>query len=394
MKAVIHKVDKICAVEALPAQKIIVRKNAFVICRGTGRTRYNEKSAINLEKGAAGHYNGQMSKATVRKVKKYVENWWLAVKEGRNYIKGKKPVPVFITLTLPGEQRHNDNFVKRHILGRWIAAMRHNGYMKNYLWRAEAQSNGKIHFHLITDYYVDKERVMQLWNSCLSDYGYIDSGKEPSTRVDGTNGLDGLLSYIAYYVTKEPKAETVNRWLYALPNAKMKSIKDETGSIVGSIRLISGRIWGCSDELRDIDSPAYDVSDDGGFLESKIMEWTARYLQRIGKPLEFLGDDFVTVLLCDTDKVLQAVPELRKFVIETRLNNLTLLYETDGRLQKRRSSHCRDNSPSVRGGGLYALSNAPPGYECSRNLAMAQRTNDLLQRSAGGGVDSYQFNLF
>src|SRR5438552_841266 len=60
----------------------------------------------------------------------------------------------FITLTLSDIQFHPDRFIKRKMLDpflKWLVRV-HN--CKNYVWKAETQDNGNIHFHITTNKFI------------------------------------------------------------------------------------------------------------------------------------------------------------------------------------------------------------------------------------------------
>src|SRR5690606_39568338 len=58
----------------------------------------------------------------------------------------------FITLTLPSPQGSiSDKEIKRGPLRMFIQKMGRRYGMYNYVWKAEKQKNGNIHFHITTD---------------------------------------------------------------------------------------------------------------------------------------------------------------------------------------------------------------------------------------------------
>ena len=111
-----------------------------------------------------------------------------------------------------------------------------NKYLKNkfgiekYFWRAEAQKNGNIHFHLIVDKYVKYEDLRIIWNRVQNKLNYIDKFEEKnhyrnpnSVDVRSAAQVKNFINYVLKYCLKEEKS-----------------------------RKIEGRIYGMSDELRSI----------------------------------------------------------------------------------------------------------------------------------------------
>ena len=73
----------------------------------------------------------------------------------------------FITLTLPTLQFHTDNTIKSKALNSFLTYLRKHFGLNNYIWRAECQSNGNIHFHIATDTYIPWFIIRSTWNRQL-----------------------------------------------------------------------------------------------------------------------------------------------------------------------------------------------------------------------------------
>jgi hypothetical protein len=199
-------------------------------------SRVNRKKRTDEQKKALdkrGQYNGKMSRATRSKLNKMLLNWMSSLQhhldENKRNRKKCKYFPVFVTLTLSDEQRHSDAYIKRHLLGNFISDIKRNHQVEHYFWRAEAQQNGNIHFHLIIDRYIDRHELTSKWNRIQSEYvqSYTErTGKTdpPSTQIGSIRDYKRISMYATKYALKDP-------WDY-------------------EPRKIEGRIWGCSDQLR------------------------------------------------------------------------------------------------------------------------------------------------
>jgi len=199
-------------------------------------TKQSEKQIENItESNKQGRkYNGYMSYNTKSKIRKIIDAWLTAIerynKAGQGKFKKEKRKPVFVTLTLPYEQFHSDYDIKRKILVPYIQELIKYYNVRYYFWRAEAQKNGNIHFHLIIDSYIHKDIITDTWNRALNKLNYIDAfeskhghRKPPSTQIQSIAQNSNIISYIIKYSTKHEEG-----------------------------RIILGRIWGCSDELRNL----------------------------------------------------------------------------------------------------------------------------------------------
>ena len=148
----------------------------------------------------------------------------------------------FVTLTLCAEQKHDDTFVTKELLGSFLDKARKLGLLSNYVWRAEKQANGNIHYHILTDTYAPFSIFNRLWALVQSKYGYLQRyskkfkamsfdeyknqpfnkkrqltdisrayargvrngwSEPPSCQVDYTNDTTELELYLSKYMSKE-----------------------------------------------------------------------------------------------------------------------------------------------------------------------------------------------
>lgn len=79
----------------------------------------------------------------------------------------------FITLTLPSKQLTCTSDVTKNLLNPFLTEIRQRTKMENYVWRLEFQKNGNVHYHIVTDTYLDYRLVKKIWNRLLNSKGYI-----------------------------------------------------------------------------------------------------------------------------------------------------------------------------------------------------------------------------
>ena len=177
----------------------------------------------------------------------------------------------FITLTLPSKQIHSDREIKSNALNHFLTLLRKRNNNINYIWRAEKQENGNIHFHIVADKYIDFAVLRSLWNRSINRLGYVDRYTEHmrnncnsfesycsmyqkresmktmkdryargmatnwtspnSTDIHGLSKIKNVLNYITKYLTKAHKHNTKNK----------KGISNN--------QSIDGRMWGLSESL-------------------------------------------------------------------------------------------------------------------------------------------------
>jgi len=171
-----------------------------------------EKLEENL-KLAQETYTGDITTSGVKRMRKLLEVWQLGIE--RNNSKQKHlgtsnyKKLVFLTLTLSSTQFHEDNIIKSLILKPFIRILRENYGCSNYIWKAETQNNGNIHFHLAIDCFINKSVVQHVWNKCQEKLGYITeferkyAHRNPnSTRIEVVRNQKDVGIYLSKYLSK------------------------------------------------------------------------------------------------------------------------------------------------------------------------------------------------
>lgn len=162
----------------------------------------------------------------------------------RNYFKIN-----FITLTLSSSQMLiEDRIIKKECLEWWLSYARRKFNLKHYVWKAERQKNGNLHFHLTTNCFIDVDKLRESWNLAQNRIGFIDlfnlkhNHHNPnSTDIKIVNSKNAIGSYIAKYIGKE--LEKNNK--------------------------ISGKVWDCSQSLKNVKKPTIEINQS---IEKEILE--------------------------------------------------------------------------------------------------------------------------
>jgi hypothetical protein len=169
----------------------------------------------------------------------------------------------FVTLTLSSQQIHSDNDIKRDILEPFLNDCRKRWKVVNYIWRAERQENGNIHFHLITDRFIWWNDLRNTWNYFQERFGYVSRYRVAMQKfhANGFQIREDLKS--KWSISRQYAA-----WLQGIrsdwnsPNStdvhSLKSIVSVRSYITKYITKpdetapIEGRLWGCSYGLTNI----------------------------------------------------------------------------------------------------------------------------------------------
>jgi hypothetical protein len=165
-------------------------------------------------------YKGQMSPTSAINLKKKIQIWYDATQlfncsDSCITIKDTKKL-VFLTLTLSATQIHSDKQIKLLILKPFFRILRDKHGVVNYVWKAEKQQNGNIHFHCIIDRYIPKTAVQFLWNKAQENLGYISVFEKkynhrnpPSTSIKLVNDSNMLISYMEKYICKSDLSSSI-----------------------------------------------------------------------------------------------------------------------------------------------------------------------------------------
>lgn len=137
----------------------------------------------------------------------------------------------FITLTLSAKQVHSDLEIKKTLLNQFFVELRKHYKVENYVWKAELQKNDNIHFHIITDRYIDFQALRRRWNRVQNKLGYIDSFSSSMNRKSFKEYYNELKKYKDISILdahRTYQAGKKNNWLN--PNSvdvkKVKSKKE------------------------------------------------------------------------------------------------------------------------------------------------------------------------
>lgn len=177
----------------------------------------------------------------------------------------------FITLTLPSPQQHTDEEIKQVCLKNFLDRMAKTHGLNNYIWRAEAQANGNIHFHLTTDTYIHYNTIRKVWNDCVELLGYVSRYEEKwhnrnpnSTDVHAVKHVKNLAAYLSKYISKHREFTCIGELrnikgevievLYGTDAYRREDANQKVGKVIGHVlggrvRRITGRLWMCSRSL-------------------------------------------------------------------------------------------------------------------------------------------------
>lgn len=194
----------------------------------------------------------------------------------------------FWTLTLSAPQYFkSDSDIKKELLEPFLRKMRKKG-MRNYIWKAELQQNGNIHFHLLTDFFLPYTVIRDTWNNCQNKLGFIDDFQrrfghnDPnSTDVRAVKSSTGIASYLSKYMLK-PTEKNKQQKLSPVEAEKRK-----------------GKVWDCSQNLK-IRNQHYDFLTDNLYSILRHLETS--------KQIKVKHEEFFKLFFIDKSQRQKLIP--------------------------------------------------------------------------------------
>lgn len=212
-------------------------------------------------------YQGLINSASAKRLKRAV-NLLVAASEWKtamNFHTGQefKFKVNFITLTLPAAQGEiTDKEIKKQVLDVWLKMARRRFKLRSYVWRAERQKNGNIHFHITSDTFIWHNEIRDTWNDRCERLGLITAFEKKnghrnpnSTDVHSVNSIQNLAGYMVKYMSKGDYSPEKLQHITALkfpPGSKAHkraaAILEQV--IINELYPMEGKVWDCSENLK------------------------------------------------------------------------------------------------------------------------------------------------
>lgn len=207
----------------------------------------------------------------------------------------------FITLTIPLKQRMiNCREGYKLLMAPFLDWLRKTHNVKTYVWKAEFQKRGQLHYHIVTTTWIHYQAIRNKWNYLL---GKADMMKEyyaqhgncnpNSTDIHKVFHIKNVAAYISKYMSKENDEQPDNK----------------------------GKIWDCSTNLKGVkyfSVPLLEVH------ERKIVELSTK------RKIRCKETQHCTMMFTDVDigRYILTKPELNDFadyLQRVRTGNTSLL---------------------------------------------------------------------
>lgn len=219
------------------------------------------------QKQKGNQYSGEMRKGTIKRMKAAIDAL-ISIAEPKTVKHPTKDYTFtfkhnFITLTLPAPQRDiEDQDITNKALKPLLEYLKDHYEGISYIWKAERQLNGNLHYHITTDRFIPHDILKERWNYYLRKFPFIKEfaskhghSHPNSTDIHATHAIKNWKQYMVKYFTKG--RETVEE-LTNIPWRKQKISKPHNlkpGQLYQRVLTreeakIKGKTWDCSLHLK------------------------------------------------------------------------------------------------------------------------------------------------
>jgi hypothetical protein len=182
-------------------------------------------------------YSGKMTVGAKKRLIRSIENLVSTAK--RNWIEnpatgGLLPFNLgFTTLTIHNPSRMIDDGRETYhnLLSPFLQWLRRTQGVNLYIWKAELQERGMIHYHLLLGSFVHMDKIRAKWNKLQRKHGYLDDYfavhghyNAPSTEIKNALENEDIAGYLIKEISKKRQNEDT----------------------------INAKVWDCSDNLKEM----------------------------------------------------------------------------------------------------------------------------------------------
>lgn len=234
------------------------------------------KKKRNISPPRDNSHKGELSKAAYRRLKRAV-TWLEHIAEVKQMEVDTKCC--MLTLTVPSFSHEIHEQLLKGVLNVFLQFLRSDHGVKNYVWKAELTKKGKLHYHLLTDSVLNESKCRKRWNKILYDRGLLEkyisdfSGRTLKEYLDHRENYEGKANQKEYKDRvgaykygqatgwKNPRSVQLDQIPVtdSLSSYLGKYLGKSTGSD-GESKKITGRIWGCSQNLSEKNVCRFQVS--------------------------------------------------------------------------------------------------------------------------------------
>lgn len=180
---------------------------------------FREKRSANLKAQRSKAYSGMLTHAAKKRMEKAITLLVQSAQPRRIYnpVRGISHYHTmsFVTLTISSNERnYTAKEAYRLTLRPFLQWMCKYKGVRLYVWKAELQKRGQIHYHLITPSFIHYQEIRDKWNHLQAAAGMLDAfyaahgHRDPnSTDIHSCRKIRNVAQYLIKYLSKEEKTE-------------------------------------------------------------------------------------------------------------------------------------------------------------------------------------------
>lgn len=175
----------------------------------------------------------------------------------------------YITLTIPDEKpilTPSEGYQK--LLQHFIKWLRRNQYVKSYVWKAEYQTRGQLHYHITTPTFIHYQSIRDKWNNLIRENNLMKDYTKKTGSID-------------------PNSTDIHE-VYKIKNLASYLCKEFCKTIQNPVNT-KGKLWDCSNNLSGAKYWTIDLTSKHQLLIDKILSEQ--------KATEYTGDFFQFIKL-------------------------------------------------------------------------------------------------
>jgi len=168
-----------------------------------------------------------------------------------------------VTLTVSDTKTIDHKQAYKKLLEPFLRWLRYSKKCRHYVWKAELQERGQIHYHLIIPVFIHHRELRDKWNKLQRDAGLLRSftartkSMDPNSTDVHSVGKDVgsaskyMIKYMAKadgpHIARERIAEKKAR-AGIITDEELEAIRKETNDLLSKI---NGKVWDCSAALSE-----------------------------------------------------------------------------------------------------------------------------------------------
>ena len=242
------------------------RDNELMLTDMGGRPIDDQQKGI-IDKARVTRYSGRMTRQAQKRMTRSItllsqisKAKWLVNPVTGHMIHFKLSL---ITLTISATTIIEPKEAYKKLMVPFLNWLRYTIGCKNYVWKAELQLRGQLHYHLIINKFIDYRVLRAKWNKLQSDNGYLREYVSKTKKLD-PNSIDikkihnekQVSKYCIKYMAKGEAINLLKDKLKAEQDFQYKKISlEELNQVIEIFEAgtpkIDGKLWDCSENLNE-----------------------------------------------------------------------------------------------------------------------------------------------